>query len=415
MTNTTHTTKLIGKFSQLLTMADLPLKGSLPDDNLQVIENAGVIVRDHHIVEVGNFEELHKKYNHATVEEINQDAVLLPAFIDAHTHICFAGSRANDYALRISGKSYLEIAESGGGIWDSVLKTRGATLDELVALTTARIKRQLRDGITTCEIKSGYGLSLDEEIKILEAIQKTKANTVADLVPTLLAAHILPRDFSGTTKAYLKMILNDILPVVKSKKLATRVDIFVEKSAFGIEESKEFLEKVANQNFDITVHADQFTIGGSEVAVESNAASADHLESSGELEIKTLAQSDTVAVLLPGASLGLGMPYAPARRLLDAGACVAIASDWNPGSAPMGDLLLQASVLAAYEKLSTTEVFAALTFRAAAALRLTDRGALYPQFLADLQAYPCNDYREILYQQGKLKPFAVWKNGQQAI
>jgi imidazolonepropionase len=164
-----------------------------------------------------------------------------------------------------------------------------------------------------------------------------------------------------------------------------------------------YLNKAKQIGFDVTVHADQFTTGGSEVAVNMGAVSADHLEASGEQEIKLLANSNTVAAVLPGASLGLGMPYAPARKLLDAGACVAIASDWNPGSAPMGDLLMQAAAMSAAEKLSTAEVFAGLTFRAAKALRLNDRGTLTAGFRADMQAYPTDDYREILYHQGKLR------------
>ncbi len=160
--------------------------------------------------------------------------------------------------------------------------------------------------------------------------------------------------------------------------------------------------------FDITIHADQFTTGGSAVAVKLGAVSADHLEASRDTEIKLLANSDTVAVVLPGASLGLGMQYAPARKLLDAGACLAIASDWNPGSAPMGDLLTQAAILGAAEKLNTAETFAGLTYRAAKALNLNDRGIIAPGMRADMQAYPCSDFREILYHQGKLKPAQVW-------
>ncbi|MEO6850243.1 MAG: amidohydrolase family protein, partial [Mucilaginibacter sp.] len=174
-------------------------------------------------------------------------------------------------------------------------------------------------------------------------------------------------------------------------------------------DATNYLHVAKQMGFDITVHADQFTTGGSEVAVNAGAVSADHLEASGNKEIKMLAVSDTVAVVLPGASLGLGMEFAPARQLLSAGVCLAIASDWNPGSAPMGDLLMQAAVLSAYEKLSNAEVFAGLTFRAAKALNLHDRGSLEKGKLADMQAYSCNDYQEILYQQGKLKPGRVWK------
>jgi imidazolonepropionase len=205
----------------------------------------------------------------------------------------------------------------------------------------------------------------------------------------------------------LNYVFHDLLPVIKNEKLSNRVDIFIEESAFDANNALTYLNRAKQMGFDITVHADQFTTGGSAVAVKSGAVSADHLEASRDAEIKILANSDTVAVVLPGASLGLGMAYAPARKLLDAGACLAIASDWNPGSAPMGDLLMQAAVMSAAEKLNTAEVFAGLTFRAAKALRLNDRGILAPGMRADLQAYPTNDYREILYQQGKLKPLII--------
>jgi imidazolonepropionase len=249
----------------------------------------------------------------------------------------------------------------------------------------------------------GKGLCVEEELKQLRAIKSATVKTKASLVATCLAAHMLPKDFNGNQSEYLNYILNDLLPIVKKENLAKRVDIFIEESAFNTENALNYLNKAKQMGFDVTVHADQFTTGGSEVAVKTGAVSADHLEASKDHEIKLLANSNTVAVTLPGASLGLGMPYAPARKLLDTGACLAIASDWNPGSAPMGDLLMQVSVMSAAEKLSTAEVFAGLTSRAAQALRLNDRGALMPGMRSDMQAYPTNDYREILYQQGKLR------------
>ncbi len=205
--------------------------------------------------------------------------------------------------------------------------------------------------------------------------------------------------------------MNNLFARIIKEKLATRVDIFIDKGAFNPANAACYLSVARQTGLDLTVHADQFTTGGSEVAVNTGALSADHLEASTEKEIRILAASDTVAVALPGASLGLGMGFAPARKLLDAGACLAIASDWNPGSAPMGDLLLQASVIAAFEKLTTAEIFAGLTFRPAKALKLADRGVLEEGKLADFQSYSCNDYREILYHQGKLKPARVWKAG----
>ena len=403
--------RIIGPFTQILPLSGLPMKGSIADDALQVIPQGGVLTVDGLIIEVGDFETLRKSNPEAEIEEISGDHVLLPGFVDCHTHLCFAGSRAKDYALRIAGKSYLEIAKSGGGIWDSVTQTRNATKNDLVDLLLQRINQHTRNGVTTIEVKSGYGLKVEEEIKQLQAIKEAGAKCKVDLVPTCLATHILPKDFNDLATEYLELVLNRLLPKIKQENLANRVDIFIEDGAFSTANAACYLEVAKQMGFDITVHADQFSTGGSEVAVNVGAVSADHLEASGEEEIKRLAASETVAVALPGASLGLGMDFAPARKLLNAGACLAIASDWNPGSAPMGDLLMQASILSAYEKLTTAETFAGLTFRAAKALNLYDRGVLEKGKLADMQAYPCADYREILYHQGKLKPGKVWKAG----
>jgi imidazolonepropionase len=394
---------LTGPFTQILPLTAMPLKGPLRDDQLLIIPNGGVLIENGLILAVDDFETLRKANPSAQIKEIEGDKVLLPGFVDCHTHICFAGSRAKDYALRIQGKSYLEIAKAGGGIWDSVTQTRAADEELLTQLLLQRVERHLAGGVTTIEVKSGYGLSVEEELKQLRAIRSAAAQTKAGLVPTCLAAHLLPKDFNGSAAEYLNYILNDLLPVVKKENLAKRVDIFIEDSAFKPDEALNYLNKAKQMGFDITVHADQFTTGGSAIAVQGGAVSADHLEASGDTEIKILASSNTGAVVLPGASLGLGMGYAPARKLLDAGACLAIASDWNPGSAPMGDLLLQAAVMSAAEKLSTAEVFAALTYRAAKALNLTDRGILTSGMRADMQTYPCGDYREILYHQGALR------------
>jgi imidazolonepropionase len=400
--------KLIGPFTQILPLTGLPLKGALKDEQLQIIPHGGVLVEDGLIVAVDDFEKLGAANQSLQIEEIIGNHVLLPGFVDCHTHICFAGSRAKDYALRTAGKTYLEIAKAGGGIWDSVTQTRAADEALLTDLLLKRVQRHLAEGVTTIEIKSGYGLSIDGELKQLKAIKAAADKTRAGLVSTCLAAHMLPKDFDGTHQGYLDHILQNLLPVIKQQRLANRVDIFIEESAFNTSDALNYLAKAKQLGFDVTVHADQFTTGGSEVAIKARAVSADHLEASTDREINMLAKSDTVAVTLPGASLGLGMPYAPARKLLDAGACLAIASDWNPGSAPMGDLLMQAAVMGAAEKLNAAEVFTGLTFRAASALKLNDRGILAKGKLADMQTYPCDDYREILYHQGKLKPDRVW-------
>jgi imidazolonepropionase len=402
--------ELIGPFSQILPLSALPLKGALRDEQLSVIPNGGIITDNGKIIAIDDFSRLQQQYLQVKVSNIHTPAVLLPGFIDCHTHICFDGNRSRDYAMRIAGKNYLEIAKTGGGIWDSVTKTRIADIDTLVANTVARANRHLKEGVTTIEVKSGYGLNLEDEWKMLQAIKHANVQTSATLISTCLAAHMRPKDFEGTEEAYLNWIINTLLPEIKD--LTNRVDIFIEETAFSASTALNFLQQAKEAGFMTTVHADQFTCGGASAAVAAGAVSADHLEASDINSIAQLASADIAAVVLPGASLGLGMHYAPARKLLDAGACVAIASDWNPGSAPMGDLLLQAAVMSAAEKLSAAEVFSGLTLRAAKALKLPHTGQLAPGFDADMQMYPCSDYRDILYYQGKMKPIAVWKSGE---
>jgi imidazolonepropionase len=246
---------------------------------------------------------------------------------------------------------------------------------------------------------------------MLRAIRNGNKETAADLVATCLAAHLTPKDFSGTNEDYLNYLVTNLFPVLQSEKLTNRIDAFIETSAFSASEIAPYLQSAKELGFDITIHADQFTTSGSEVAVQYGALSADHLEASGGKEIELLAQSKTIAVALPGASVGLGCAFAPARKILDKGGALAIASDWNPGSAPMGDLICQASILATFEKLTTAEVFAGITFRAAAALNLFDRGRLIAGNKADFILYPSTDYRDILYYQGSFRPSKVWKSG----
>ena len=403
---------LTGPFKQLITMNHLPQKGHLSDEQLEIIPEAGVLHHEGKIIETGIFNDLQQKYKTATIEWLDGDFVALPGMIDVHTHICWAGSRANDYALRFSGKSYQEIAVAGGGIWDTVEKTREASVHILAALTVQRAQKLLEQGVTTIEVKSGYGLSIKQELKILEAIQMSNIITKADLVTTCLAAHILPKDFKGNENEYLQLITNKLLPEIRNRKLAHRVDIFVEKGAFSVEAAKIYLSKAKEMGFDIVIHGNQFSVGASTLANELEALSIDHLEAANDAEISILVNGNVIPVVLPGASIGLGESFAPAHKLLDAGTSLVIASDWNPGSAPMGNLLTEAAILGAFEKLTSAEVWAALTCRAASALNKSDRGILKQDKIADFIAFKTNDYKEILYQQGQLRPQIVWKNGQ---
>lgn len=407
--------KLIGSITQILTLNHLPFKGALNDEQLEILPHAGILIEGEKILQVGNWETIREQFPEAEFFELKGDFVAMPGLIDCHTHICFGGSRAKDFAMRNAGKSYLEIAQSGGGIWDTVTQTRKLSQSDLAQITAKNANRHLLEGVTTTEVKSGYGLSVEEELKMLRAIQEAGSTTSADLVSTCLAAHMKPRDFTGSNSDYLKMLSNELFPILKNEKLSHRIDAFVEKSAFSPEEITPYFQKAKAHGFDLTVHADQFSAGGSKISVDFGARSADHLEASGDAEIKLLAQSNTIAVALPGASLGLGCAFTPARKLLDEGAALAIASDWNPGSAPMGDLLAQSSILATFEKLSTAEILAGITFRAAAALGLNDRGKLTSGQLADFILFPTSDYREILYHQGKMKPEEVWKKGNKEV
>ena len=382
--------KLIGPFKQIIPMSGLPQKGALSDSQLTIIEDGGILIENEKIKAIDNYDLLSQKVANQDVEAhpLTGKHVCLPGFVDAHTHICFGGSRAQDYALRNSGKTYLEIAAAGGGIWDTVTQTRKATKEALVKGVVKRAKRHLTYGVTTIEVKSGYGLSVEEELKMLYAIQEANNKIPQDLVATCLAAHIFPKDYNGTIEAYLEEMATTLLPRLKKEALSSRVDAFVEEGAFTPEQIAPYLTKAKALGFDIVLHADQFSTGGSKVAVDHEAISADHLEASTAEEIGVLAHSNTVPIALPGASMGLGCNFTPARKILDAGGTLAIASDHNPGSAPMGDLLTQAFVFGAFEKLTNAEVLAGITVRAAAALKLTDRGTIKRRTFGRYECFP---------------------------
>ncbi len=411
---------VIGPFSQVLTLSKLPLRGALSDEQLEIITDAGLVIKDDKIVKVGSFNDLLIRYPTEQVQFLEDSFVAFPGIVDVHTHICWAGSRASDYASRLAGKSYQEIAKAGGGIMNTVRKTRAASQEELIELTVKRAGELLLRGVTTIEVKSGYGLSVEEELRLLEVIQEANQRTTADLIPTCLAAHVVPSEYkdvdtptinTSSEQLYLKHIAERLLPEVKRRKLSSRVDIFVDEGAFSKMESREYLRKARDLGFDLVIHGDQFSTGAAELANEVKALSIDHLEAADIDEIITLANGTTIPVVLPGASLGLGEPFAPARKLLDAGCSLVIASDWNPGSAPMGNLLMQASVLGAAQRLSMAEIWAALTVRAAVALKLSDRGCLQTGMKADVIAFSTNDFREVLYRQGEMNPKLILKNG----
>ena len=399
--------KLIGPFAQLLAFDSLPEKGAIGTDQMDLATNAGILVENEKVIAVGAFDSLRQQAEE--VEEIQGPAVAMPGWIDCHTHLLWGGSRAADFEKRNSGVSYQQILTEGGGIFDTVQKTREAQDDTLIDSLKKRLARHLRDGITTVEIKSGYGLSDPDEMRMLRLIRQVGDEVAQQVVSTFLGAHVCPLDYNK--EEYLTFLSYEVFPKIKEQALSNRIDIFIEQEAFTPELAFAYLKKAKDQGFDLTAHANQFSDGGAFLAAKLGAKSADHLEHLDDDELNALAHSDTVAVALPGASIGLGAPFTPARKLLDAGASLAIATDWNPGSAPHGDLLTQAAILATHEKLSAVEVFAAVTFRAAKALGLSNVGRLASGYQADLVVYPTNDYREILYHMGSLRPSASFIKG----
>ena len=388
-------------------MVNLPERGAISDNSLEIIDDGGVVIEDGKIIEVGDFLSLSK--NNLDVREITYPCVLLPGFIDSHTHVCHYGNRSDEYAKRNSGISYQQILEEGGGIHNTMNSTSNSTDEQLTDDTLNRLKRHFQEGVLTCEVKSGYAPNLEDEVRMLRIINEIDSSNDIDLISTCLAAHVTPKKYESSKK-YLDSIVNDLLPIIKEENLSNRVDIFIEEKAFSITEASNFLEKIKS-DFYITAHANQFTSGGLKVGVDNGAVSVDHLEVITDQEIDYLSKSDTSGVVLPGCSLGLGIPFAPARKLLDYNCKVSIASDWNPGSAPMGDLLMQASLLGSTEKLSNAEVLAGITCRAANALSLEDRGSLENGKIADMIGFKTNDFRDILYNQGKLKPSFICKRG----
>jgi imidazolonepropionase len=399
---------LIGPFKQCLTLSGLQDHGAISDENLEVLENIGILYENGIILAIVSWEDLAQcAYDEKILLEPGY--ILTPGLVDCHTHLCFAGSRAFDYQYRLSGLSYEEMAKRGGGIKYTMSQTRLATEETLLAFMNARLEKHLRRGVTTVELKSGYGLSAAFELSHLRLINRLKSPQ--KIVPTCLATHVCPPEFQGEPQAYLDSIVKLLLPKVLEEGLAKRVDIFVENSAFPSEMARGYLDICQQMGFDLTLHADQFSNQGAKLAAVLGAKSADHLEVSQKDDLQALQAANVVAVALPGASMGLGCAYAPTRMALDLGLSVAIASDWNPGSAPMGDLLLQASVLGMATRMSSAEIWAGLTFRPAQSLGLDRVGKIEVGYVADMIAFKADHWQEILYQQGQLLPSIVMTQG----
>jgi imidazolonepropionase len=340
---------------------------------------------------------------------------VLPGLIDCHTHTVFAGTREHEFAQRIEGKSYAEIAESGGGIRVTVEAVRAAGHEQLVELALPRLQRMLRGGVTTVEIKSGYGLTVDDEIKMLEVIQRLNALQPVELVATYLAAHTTPREFADRPDAYLDLVLADaVLTRIRDEKLAEFCDVFCEKTAFDVERSRRVLTTAKRFGLTPRLHADQITqTGASMLAAEVGAVSADHLETIDDEGIAAMKAAGCVAVLLPGCSFFLGVGQAPARRILDADLPVALATDYNPGSAMIESLPLVMHIACTQMRLTLPEAIVAATANAAAALKREGRlGAIQTGMQADLIILDVPNHRRWLYEPGRNCVRTVIKRGE---
>ena len=343
---------------------------------------------------------------------------VVPGLIDCHTHTIFAGTREDEFAKRIEGKTYAQIAEEGGGIRTTVNAVRAAGGDELVKLALPRLQRMLHNGVTTLEIKSGYGLTVDDEIKMLEAVHRLNDLQPIELVATYLAAHTTPREFADRPDEYLDVVLDEgVLSVLRDRRLAEFCDVFCERTAFDVSRSRRVLAAAARFGLKSKIHADQITqMGASALAGELRAVSADHLEKIDDKGIAALKAAGTVAVLLPGCSFFLGVEHAPARRLLDADLPVAVATDYNPGSSMVESLPLVMTIACTQMRMSPIEVLIAATANAAAAIDRHDRlGAISVGMQADLVVLDVPNLETWLYEPGRNCIRMVIKGGSVAV
>jgi len=339
--------------------------------------------------------------------------VVLPGFVDSHTHLLFAGTREDEFEQRLQGATYQEIAARGGGINATVRRVRQASKEQLKDLARPRLRRLLAAGVTTVEVKSGYGLTLADELKSLEAIADLNVEGPQELVPTFLGAHAVPPEFAHDRAGYVRLLLEVMLPEIARRRLADFCDVFCETGVFNLDESERLLRQAQSLGFQLKLHADELTaLGGAELAARLGATSADHLLCITDAGIDALAASGTVATLLPGTAFFLGLPYAPARKLLDRGVAVALATDCNPGTSMTENLPLIGAMACTQMKMLPGEVVTALTLNAAAALGRSDRlGSLETGKQADLQICDIPDFRQLFYHFGVNHVWRVVKRG----
>ncbi|MGH9942580.1 MAG: imidazolonepropionase [Pyrinomonadaceae bacterium] len=385
---------------------------------LSIVDNGALLVREGRIAAVGKRAEIERLITPQTEIVDACGRVVLPGFVDAHVHPVFAGNRVDEFERRAGGATYQEIAAAGGGIRSTVRKTRAASEDELVRAGERYSEWFLRGGTTTVEAKSGYGLSVEDELKILRAIRRLGAQTPLRYVPTFLGAHDLPEEYRAGTRRedYLRLVIDEMLPRVAEEGLAKHCDVFCEEHVFTVDESRHVLTAARRLGLGLRLHADQLSLsGGAQLAAELRAATADHLEHTDAAGISALAAAKVQPVLLPGSVYALGSTrYPPARAMIEAGLAVVLATDFNPGSSPTPSMLLILSLATTHLKMTPAEAVMAATINAAHSLGLGGEiGSLETGRRADFVIHDCDDYRELAYFFGVEHAHAVYAGGRE--
>jgi imidazolonepropionase len=383
---------------------------------LAIIEGGAFIARDGRIEKVGRREEIEPLIDSEVVDADGR--VCLPAFVDAHAHPVFGGNRVDEYEMRASGATYQEIAAKGGGIKSTVRKTRTASEEELFEAGKRYADWFLRGGTTTVEAKSGYGLTVEDELKILRVVKRLNDETPLRYVPTFLGAHDIPLEYKERRDEYVRLVIEEMLPIVAKENLARYCDVFCEEKVFTLDESRKILTAAKQHGLKIRIHADQLTLnGGAKLAAEIGATTADHLEHTDAEGIAALKKANVQPVLLPASVYALGLSrYPAAREMIDAGLAVVLATDFNPGSSPTTSMQMVLSLASTLMKMTPSETITATTINAAYSLDLgNELGSIETGKRADFVLYDCDDYREIAYFFGVNHARAVYVNGKKVI
>jgi imidazolonepropionase len=411
---------LIHSASQLLTVAGPPQRGKILG-NLGIIQNGAILIQDDLITAVGESQLLLNQYP----DEPRFDAdscVVMPGFVDPHTHLPWVGDRASEFEMRLMGKSYLEIMAAGGGITSTVTATRQSSDAQLHAETLDRAASIFKHGTTTAEAKSGYGLNFEDELRLLKELMTLDMEGPLEIVPTYLGAHATPQEFIGRQDEYVDLICQKILPRLAEfwkteypDKSLPFVDVFCDRGAFTVAQTERIFKQAGNLGFPLKIHADEFeNMGGTQLAIDYRASSADHLVKISPQDIQLLADSNIVAVSLPCTPFGLGQQeYTPARDILAANGLIALASDLNPGTAWCGNMQFVIALACRYMGLTPAQAVAAATINGAAAINRSHRiGSLEVGKQADLIVLTVDDYRQLAYRFGINLVRHVIKNGQ---